>query len=591
MAPKRMRLGFFAALLFAVSAFAQTTNTTINVPLSVSVVAPTATTAGKVTVSIGSQTSIVPIAAVPPVVVLPPACGPQPASTVSTQQCPSGTTGTWPQTTNYTSANAPLCWAPIVTPTIAPSGACTPVVIVTPPSVGANCGQQLGGPVTFCETFDAPSTTPGPRAAALNGNVWGVSRSIGDGVNFGGQAYNQWNATQIAKCDGTTPTVVAPNDIIICAGQLREAVNDNNSLQTDAGTVTSLAMYPKQPFDFAGRTGTVSFDVSNDTSGNHGAWPEFWLTSLPSPIPFNHFDSWEALPQDGLAIRFASSVGGGQQGACPNANNLGQKRWSVDSAAVINALVLNDSSQIGPTPHPTVTILDCVIESTGPGSMNHVEIQIAQNLVKVFASDAGSTKIRPIAAISNISLTLTRGLIWLEDVHYNADKGAPAWTTQRQHTFSWDNVSFDGPFTYRDFAYDSPDNTTPGPNGSVNLAKFSQANAQSSWSIPGVPANPQAAAVRVLFSFNSENRPNPTKLTVTVNGNVHTVPWPYPDELVYSWRTYALTIPVTDLVAGTNIVQLGGDVAEIFANVDIVLVNVGGGVPILPGSNNAYPGT
>ena len=44
-----------------------------------------------------------------------------------------------------------------------------------------------------------------------------------------------------------------------------------------------LAMYPKQPFDFAGRTGTVSFDISNDSHGTHAAWPEFWLSNLPFP--------------------------------------------------------------------------------------------------------------------------------------------------------------------------------------------------------------------------------------------------------------------------------------------------------------------
>jgi hypothetical protein len=44
-------------------------------------------------------------------------------------------------------------------------------------------------------------------------------------------------------------------------------------------------------------------------------------------------------------------------------------------------------------------------------------------------------------------------------------------------------------------------------------------------------------------------------------------------------------------VPGTNVVQLGSDQPIITSNVNIVLVNVPGGVPILPGSNNAYPAT
>jgi hypothetical protein len=58
-----------------------------------------------------------------------------------------------------------------------------------------------------------------------------------------------------------------------------------------------------------------------------------------------------------------------------------------------------------------------------------------------------------------------------------------------------------------------------------------------------------------------------------------------------TWRTFAVKIPLTDLVAGTNVVQLGADAAQVFSNVNIVLVDVPGGVPALPGSNDAYPGT
>jgi hypothetical protein len=452
--------------------------------------------------------------------------------------------------------------------------------------------MQLGGTVIFCETFDAPAGVAGTRTGDLNPNVWGVSRTIGGGVNFGQGEYNQWNATIIQKCDGTTPSVVAPQDIIICDGQLREASNDNNSGIFEAGDVTSLAMYPKQPFDFAGRTGTVSFDVSND-AGPHGAWPEFWISDLPVPDPFNHFDSWQALPANGLAVRFDGVAPIGSQGTCPNANNLSSLRFTVDSAAAVRNYVLDDTLGYGPG-IVKVTVLDCAIESSGPGQMNHIELRISQSQIDVYATDAGVTAtpatLKHIAVITNANLTLTRGLIWLEDVHYNGDKILdPTRTSQREHTFSWDNVAFDGPFPGRDFSYDAPDNTLPGANGSVNIGRFSQANQTSSWNVANVPANPQAAAVRVLFDFNQGGGPNPTVLNVTVNGNAHSVAWPYPDEGEYDWRTYAVTIPVTDLVAGTNVVQLGADVAIVFSNVDIVLAGVTGAVPVLPGANDAYP--
>jgi hypothetical protein len=408
--------------------------------------------------------------------------------------------------------------------------------------------------------------------------------------NFGQGQYNEWGATTILMCDGTMPTVAPPNDIVICNGQLREASNDNLDGGFDNGTVTTLAMYPKQPFDFAGRTGTVSFDVSNDTHGIHAAWPEFWMSNLPVPAPFNHFDSWQALPQHGFGVRFAVQAEPGQLGLCPNANNINSPRWTADSAVVVRNYVMEDTNAFGTPSNPplTINILDCVIAPPdGSGILNHVEVQVNQSRIDIYATDAGvaptPTTLRKIASITNANLTFTRGLIWLEDVHYNADKGTPP--SQRQHTFVWDNVAFDGPFTYRDFSYDALDE---GSGGSRNLGQLAFPGASSSWNVLGMPASPNPAAVRVLFNFFHYTPP--TTLTVTVNGNAHSVPWPYPDNFGFTWRTYAVTIPVTDLVAGTNVVAIGAtDQPIVTSNVNIVLVDVPGGVPVLPGNSRTYP--
>jgi hypothetical protein len=469
----------------------------------------------------------------------------------------------------------------------------------TPTPVSGNCSMQLGGTVTFCETFDQKNPGIQSRTGDLNPNVWGVSRATGS-VNFGQGQYNAAAATtQLLTCSGTT-TVAPPNDIMICNGQLHESSNDNPSGVFDAGGVTSLAMYPKQPFDFAGRTGTVSFDVSNDTHGNHAAWPEFWMSNLPVPTPFNHFDSLEVLPQHGFGVRFAAGADPGQWGLCPNGNNLNSTRWTVDSAVVVRNYVMEDVNYQGvdfgtaSNPPLKLNILDCVIAPPdGSGITNHVEVRVNQNEIDIYASDAGiaasPTTLRKIASITNANLTLTRGLVWLEDVHYNADKGgAPS---ERIHTFIWDNVAFDGPFTYRDFSYDALDvnQIVAGYPYLVNLGQFSSANQTASWNVLNMPANPQASAVRVLFNFSNELNPVPTVLNVVVNGHAHPTPWPYPDTLTNTERTFAVTIPITDLVPGTNVVQLGSDQPMATSNVNIVLVDVPGGVPVLPGSNNAYP--
>jgi hypothetical protein len=461
--------------------------------------------------------------------------------------------------------------------------------------------MQLGGTVIFCEPFDVVNSGIPSRTGALDPNVWGVSRETGDYVNSGQGWYNAFAATTILMCDGTTPTVTPPNDIVICNGQLREASNDDPSGVFEAGTVTTLAMYPKQPFDFAGRTGTVSFDVSNDTHTGHSAWPEFWMSDLPVPAPFSHFSNWLSLPQNGFGIRLSSQALPGSAGLCPNLNNLNVNRWTVETAVVVRNYVYEDVDYQGvdfgtaSNPPLKLNILDCVISSPdNSGIMNHVEVQVNQNEIDIYATDAGvapsPTTLRKIASITNANLTFTRGLVWLEDAHYNADKGNPP--SEREHTFVWDNVAFDGPFTARDFSYDALDVdqpvTTPGYN-MVNLGQLSQAGQTASWNVLNVPANPNPAAVRVLFNFLAQ--PNPTVLNVVINGHTHSVPWPYPDQTANTWRTFAVTIPVTDLVPGTNVVQLGTDQTTVTSNVDIVLGDVPGGVPVLPGNSRTYPGS
>jgi hypothetical protein len=451
--------------------------------------------------------------------------------------------------------------------------------------------MQLGGKVAFCDTFDNKNPGIPSRTGDLDPNVWGVSRATGN-TNFGVGQYNGWAAaTQLQTCNGTA-TVSPPHDVMICNGQLREASNDNASGAD--GQVTTLAMYPKQPFDFAGRTGTVSFDISNDSHGIHSAWPEIWLTDLPVPTPFNHFDSWQTLPQHGFGIRFGAAVTAGGGGVCQNLNNLSFPRWTVDSAVIVRNYVMDDTNGLGGVrTNMAVKQLDCVISPPdNSGIMNHIELKISQNQIDVYATDAGviasPATLRKIASITNANLTLTRGLVWLEDVHYNADKGTPP--SERQHTFVWDNVAFDGPFTYRDFSYDAIDaGIVDAASNTVDLGKFAAAGQTASWNVLNMPANPKPSAVRVLFNFSNVVSPVPTTLNVVVNGHAHPTPWPYPDKLTNTWRTFAVTIPVTDLVPGTNVVQLGSDQAMVSSNVNIVLVDVPGGVPVLPGSNNAYP--
>src|ERR1700730_16674419 len=147
-------------------------------------------------------------------------------------------------------------------------------------TLGAAEAAPVGCQLTqlaFCDTFSAPSANgAGTRSGDLDGVVWGVSRSTAND-NASQHVFFGWQPSHLNRC-GTTLLVGPPRDVQICNGQLVES-------SADGGSQTVLAMYPRQPFDFAGRTGKVVFDVSNDTQGSHMAWPEFVISDQPVPAP------------------------------------------------------------------------------------------------------------------------------------------------------------------------------------------------------------------------------------------------------------------------------------------------------------------
>lgn len=501
-------------------------------------------------------------------------------------------------------AAAQLQSANLSTPTPTPSlvGTTTPSPIPSqspaPTASGgpaANCGMQTNAQsMAYCDTFDNPYPIVG-RSGQMDNTLWGVSR-VNLGLNFGFSF--PWAQTIINAC-GNIQTVFPENDIQICNGQLRESTNDNFSGGFEAGGVIALTMYPKQQFDFANRTGTVAFDVSNDTAGTHSAWPEFWITDLPVPNPFTHFGS-DSLPQNGLAVRFAGECPPGEACGCPTADPT-HYQWTVDSAAVMRDWRIEDTNGDDPgssncnytfAPNDscvqtgmTVTTLDCVQEpdiTAGPnGGLNHVELNISQDQIDVYATDAGKTApLKHIAVIKHANLTFSRGFIWLEDAHYNADKGDPGRPSLKIHTFAWDNVAFDGPILPRDLSFDVNDSLTPTNNSQLPNAVFLGWDASPTQPAKVVtqsisPTNLSAATGAFLL-FNFWYETTPTSFTYVINGHTNTAAWPYPDTQTFEERTIALPIQLNQLVTGPNTISINSDQMMEVGNININLPNAGG---------------
>jgi hypothetical protein len=372
--------------------------------------------------------------------------------------------------------------------------------------------------------------------------------------------------TGLNPCNEATTS--PPHDVQVCGGAVHTSEDDGGGVQT-------VAMYPKQPFDFAGRTGHIVFDVSNDTQGSHGAWPELWVSDQPVPTPFAHEATLLSLPRNGFGIRLAGCTDtSGTAATCSVANGVG-----VDSAITVNNFVENDSFNGGSL---KVLGLGSVTKS-GPGEMNHYEVDVTQSEIDVYATNAfvpghAVPPLVHVASIPGAGLSFTRGLVWLEDVHYNGNK----FGTQGDHTFTWDNFGFDGPVLPQDRAFDVPDNTTPSTAGN------GRAGTDTGWTIgPGashqlstlpVDATSIAHAAGAIVTFGSWSGTAPVTFHVTVNGHAITQPWPYGSStLAFTARTLAVPVPLTDIVPGPNEIAFSTDgYAMNLFNVDLVLQGAGG---------------
>ena len=383
--------------------------------------------------------------------------------------------------------------------------------------------------------------------------------------------------------------VLPANDAAICNGQFVEGIDDN-------AAVTVLAAYPKQPFDIAGRTGTAVFDVSNDTQGPHTAWPAFVYTDQPVPAPYSHAAGIDDSPRNSFGVSFASACG---QWACIPGQNNPPGVGAADFKCVgVDSMWITANYQLTQLNFQT---LGCVLPATQYGVLSHVEVHLSGNHADVWASDPGQTSMREIASADGFTMPLSRGLIWMEDVHYNAEKCFCGGPGQRAHTFVWDNVGFDGPPLARDLAFDVPDNTVPGPLSldgmpTQNLGYFMPGNGTSvALQVPGVSGVAQATAGLLTLTYWPHSV---STLSYSINGHAwHTQPWPFASGATFMSQTLGVPVPLSEVTTGTNTIQLktSDPAGASVANLDLVMVGAvgmpGAAQPVNPTATPAATNT
>jgi len=316
--------------------------------------------------------------------------------------------------------------------------------------------------------------------------------------------------------------------------------------------VASLNTYPKQPFDFAGRTGKVVFDVSADSQGSHGAWPEFVITDKPVP-GIRSMISGQVPPSA------VNSVGFTIDGCSTTGSTTGVGRVFVTRNGVYSELPFASTG--------------CVTKGS-LSVLNHFEVRISQNRMEVWATDPGSTALRQLAVVENMGLTFTKGLWWMDDVHDNGRKAVEPCECgdQWNHTFAWDNLGFDGPKTYRDLGFNVADPNVAGTNsmhGEPRARTGYLVGSGITLTVPGVFRNQTPTGALVVLNSYSLGNAVPS---ISVNGGAW-INTPPPDGQTFGRWSLAIPIPLDQVHDGTHTLAFKStDGTTVVTNISIILV-------------------
>ena len=240
--------------------------------------------------------------------------------------------------------------------------------------------------------------------------------------------------------------VLPPDDFFLCAGGGTQQMHLNTAFD-DLGQPVLQSFRVRRPFDFANRTGIISFDVDGQAQApsGHGYWLNVFISAEPVPAPYQDIGIGALYAKDGVAVEFeATPAPCGSDGT---------------KSGVSNFFVQKDYTKTH-SYHPPDNAVTCF--KTQPEVMNHIELHVSQSGIEVFASDAGDpASLRSVAKSDALNLRFSRGYVSFQHAHYNAVKDNNGVLTS-YHTYHWANIAFDGPAFSRPRAYEAPMPLMPG---------------------------------------------------------------------------------------------------------------------------------
>lgn len=331
--------------------------------------------------------------------------------------------------------------SPAPTPSPTPSPGPAPSPSPVPPG---NCA--LSSPA-FCEDFEEGPSIAGGRGGDLDPVKWSTARiSPSDFVGSGSVAVPiRLGPIPACKATYTSATAYPDHDTLICdpaalsSRQLMTVVNAQN--------YGSNSYMIRQPFDFNGRTGKITFDVDAATNGGpQGAFVAVEITGDPIPAPtFQEYNNFETgpIPKSGVMIKFVDICGSGGNFINP-----------------FNTMVYDN--YVSTTLVPTFSVSGTSCAKTKQGSLNHFEIDLSQNHLDIFASDYtldGQTfpNFRKIYS-ADLNVPFTRGYVHMVARNHASIK----YGFGPNGVFHWDNIGFDGPVISSGRSYEVADSRTLG---------------------------------------------------------------------------------------------------------------------------------
>jgi hypothetical protein len=286
----------------------------------------------------------------------------------------------------------------------------------------------------FCETFES-----GPHAGGRSGELDPLDWSVARGIPYSSASFDdafKIGPALIGKCrNGLDDTLLLPDDDVVVCDPL-PGIPSRHALCTAAAQNYGLSVYRiRQPFDFAGRTGTIKLDMDLTNNGL-GGWPALVIAQDPSPTPSFDWQERGSGPRNGVEIEFGT-------GFCGQPQSLQVMVYTFADYTQSSFVPTADCDN----PHAK-TALD---------AFNHVEVYLTQKHLELWVSDASPDGVNFPSFQKlwegELDLPFARGYVSLALRNHATLKywlGSAA-------TVRWDNIGFDGPRVENVHDYSAPD--------------------------------------------------------------------------------------------------------------------------------------